>query len=173
MQWIGWINTAFSVGLVLGAWGLSKLPAKVVSARGLAVLGSLCGLGAVAYVGSTHLPIIALGGALWGLVIGLAEPALRTMLQVAAPEGYVGRVVGAAQYHRNAGELVPLAIAPAAAAAFGVQPTLIGGGVIVAIVLALSWPSAASIDRELAEQGRVVSRAATGPARVGIGDEVL
>jgi len=54
-----------------------------------------------------------------------------------------------------------------------VQPTLIGGGVIVAIVLALSWPSAASIDSELAEQGRVVLRAAAGPARVGIGDEVL
>lgn len=73
----------------------------------------------------------------------------------------------------QAGERVPLAIAPAAAAAFGVQPTLIGGGVIVAIVLALSWPSAGSINRELAEQGRVVSRAAAGPARVGIGDEAL
>jgi MFS family permease len=173
VQWIGWINTAFSIGLVAGAWGLSKLPAKVVSARGLAILGALCGLGAVAYVGTTWLPTIAIGGALWGLVIGLAEPALRTMLQVAAPEGYVGRVVGASQYHREAGELVPLAIAPAAAAAFGVQPTLIAGGVIVAIVLALSWPAAASIDRELAEQGRTVSKAASGPARVGIGDEVL
>ncbi|MDR3687242.1 MAG: MFS transporter [Coriobacteriia bacterium] len=173
VEWIGWMNTFFSFGLVLGAWGLSRLPAKVVSSRGLCVVGALCGLGAIAYVGSTQLPLIAAGAAVWGLVIGLAEPLLRTMLQVAAPEGYVGRVVGAAQYHREAGELVPLAIAPAAAAAFGVQPTLIAGGVIVAVLLLLTWPAAASIDRELAEQGLVAGRAASGPARVGIGDEVL
>jgi MFS family permease len=173
VEWIGWINTAFSVGLVVGSWALAKLPSKVLSARGVAVVGSLCGLGAIAYVGSTSLPIIALGGALWGLVIGLAEPLLRTMLQVAAPEGYVGRVVGAAMYHRSAGELIPLAIAPAIAAVIGVQPTLIAGGVLVAIVLALSYPAAASIDRELAEQGLVARHAASGPAHVGIGDEVL
>ena len=68
---------------------------------------------------------------------------------------------------------MPLAIAPAAAAAFGVQPTLIAGGVLVAIVLLLTWPVAASIDRELAEQGLVVGPTAPGPARVGIGDELL
>jgi MFS family permease len=173
VEWIGWMNTFFSFGLVFGAWGLSKLPAKVVSARGLAVLGSLCGLGAIAYVGSTQLPLIALGATIWGLVIGLAEPLLRTILQVAAPEGYVGRVVGAAQYHRSAGELVPLAIAPAFAAMFGVQPALIGGGLIVAVVLACSWPVAASIDRELAEQGLIADGTAPGPAHVGIGDELL
>jgi len=173
VEWIGWMNTFFSFGLVFGAWGLAKLPAKVVSSRGLCLVSALCGLGAIAYVGSTQLPLIAAGAAVWGLMIGLAEPLLRTMLQVAAPEGYVGRVVGAAQYHRSAGELVPLAIAPAAAAAFGVQPTLIAGGVLVAIVLLLTWPAAASIDRELAEQGLVAGRTAPGPARVGIGDELL
>jgi len=173
VEWIGWMNTFFSLGLVFGAWGLSKLPTKVISSRGLAVLGALCGLGAIAYVGSTQLPVIAAGAAAWGLVIGLAEPLLRTMLQVAAPEGYVGRVIGAAQYHRSAGELVPLAIAPAAAAAFGVQPTLIAGGVVVAIALACTWPVAASIDRELAEQGLAADRAAPGPARIGLGDELL
>ena len=173
VEWIGWINTAFSVGLVAGSWALAKLPTRIISARGLAVLGSLCGLGAVAYVGTTHLLTIALGGALWGVVIGLSEPLLRTMLQIAAPAGYVGRAVGAAQYHRNFGELVPMAIAPAAAATFGVQPTLIAGGLVVTVVLAASWPVAASIDRELAEQGVFARRLAVGPAHSGIGDEVL
>jgi MFS family permease len=173
VEWIGWMNTFFSFGLVFGAWGLSKLPAKVVSSRGLCILSALCGLGAIAYVGSTQLAVIAAGAAAWGLVIGLTEPLLRTMLQVAAPAGYVGRVVGAAQYHRSAGELVPLAIAPAAAAAFGVQTTLIAGGVIVAIVLVSTWPVAVSIDRELAAEGLAPDHIAAGPAHSGIADEML
>ena len=59
VEWIGWMNTAFSVGLISGAWLLPKLPSRLVSVRGLAVMTSLCGLGAVAYVGSTDLRIIA------------------------------------------------------------------------------------------------------------------
>jgi MFS transporter, DHA3 family, macrolide efflux protein len=173
VEWIGYINTAFSFGLIFGSWILVKLPSRILSARGVAVLGSLCGLGAIAYVGSTQLWIIALGGALWGLVIGLAEPLLRTLLQVASPEGYVGRVVGAAQYHRSAGELVPLALAPAAAAAFGVQQTLIIGGLVTCVAIASTWPIAASIDRELAENGVHIDHADPGVAHSGIADEML
>jgi hypothetical protein len=144
-----------------------------MSIRGIALMASLCGLGAVVYVGSTDLRIIAVGAAAWGIVIGVTEPLMRTVLHVASPERYVGRVVGTAQYHRNAGELVPLAIAPALAAAFGVQATLIGGGIAVALGILASWPVAASIDRELAEQGRSLGRARPSEARVGWGDEAL
>ena len=58
---------------------------------------------------------IAAGAAVWGLVIGATEPLLRTIMHLASPEGYVGRVVGTAAYHRSAGELIPLAYAPALA----------------------------------------------------------
>ncbi len=173
VEWIGWMNTAFSVGLIAGSWLLPQLPRKVVSARGLATLTILCGLGAIAYVGSTDLRLIAVGAAIWGLVIGAAEPLMRTMMHVASPEGYVGRVIGTAQYHRSAGELVPLAYAPALAAAFGVQATLIAGGVVVAAVVLASWPVAASIDRELAAEGRLLAPARRSEPRVGWGDEVL
>ena len=46
------------------------------------------------------------------------------------PEEYVGRVMGTAQVHRSAGEIVPLALAPGLAAAFGVQPVMIAGAVL-------------------------------------------
>jgi DHA3 family macrolide efflux protein-like MFS transporter len=173
VEWIGWMNTAFSVGLVAGAWGLSRLPRRVISARGLCVVGALCGLGALAYVGSKLLPVIAAGALAWGLVIGVLEPLLRTVLQMAAPEGYVGRVVGAAMYHREFGELVPLMFAPSLAVLFGVQPVLIGGGVLVAIVLAATWWHAESIDRELAAASRAPGVLAPAPAHIGIGDEIL
>lgn len=173
VEWIGWMNTAFSVGLISGAYLLPKLSSRVVSVRGLAVMTSLCGLGAVAYVGSTDLRIIAVGAALWGLAIGVTEPLMRTVLHVASPEGYVGRVVGTAQYHRNAAELVPLAFAPALAAAFGVQATLIVGGVLVALGVAVTWPIAVSIDRELAESGRSIMSPQVSEPRVGWGDETI
>ncbi|NTU70944.1 MAG: MFS transporter [Coriobacteriia bacterium] len=173
VEWIGWMNTAFSVGLITGAWLLPRLPRKLLSVRGLAVVTALCGLGGIGYVGTTDLRTIALGAAVWGLMIGVAEPLMRTVLQVASPEGYVGRVIGTAMYHRNAGELVPLAFAPALAAAFGVQATLIAGGVVVAVGVLASLPIAASIDRELAADGRSILVAHASEPHVGIGDEIL
>lgn len=173
VEWIGWMNTAFSLGLVFGAWLLPRLPGAIVSVRGLAVMTSLCGLGAVAYVGSSDLRVIACGAAVWGFVIGVTEPLMRTVLHVASPAGYVGRVVGTAQYHRNMGELIPLAYAPALAAAFGVQATLVTGGIVVAVVVLATWPIAVSIDREIALSGRELGVAKPSEARVGLGDELL
>ena len=173
VEWIGWINSAFGVGLVAGAAALPRLPARVVSARGLAVMAALTGLGSVLYVGSTDLRLIAVGAVLWGFLIGATEPLLRTLLHLSSPHEYVGRIVGTAQYHRNAGELVPLAIAPTLAVAIGVQPTLVAGGVLVAIVAVASLPIAARVDR---------TRAAAAPEKlelqrvepgVGLGDELL
>jgi MFS family permease len=173
VEWIGWMNTAFSVGLVTGAWAMPRLPGRLVSIRGLAVMTALCGLGAVAYVGSTDLRLIATGAAVWGLVIGATEPLLRTIMHLASPEGYVGRVVGTAAYHRSAGELVPLAYAPALAAAFGVQATLIAGGCVVAVGVLATWPIAASVDAERARDARLPVRAQPAEPHVGWGDEVL
>ena len=85
------------------------------------------GAGATIYVGTADLRVIAFGALFWGLVIGATEPLLRTLMQSDAPPEYVGRVMGTAQVHRSAGEIVPLALAPGLAAAFGVQPVMIAG----------------------------------------------
>jgi len=107
----------------------------------------LMGACAALYVGTSDLRVIALGAVVWGLVIGATEPLLRTLMQTDAPEEFVGRVMGTAQVHRSAGEIVPLALAPGLAAAFGVQPVMIAGAVIATIIAALTIPHAASIDR--------------------------
>ena len=116
IETIGWVNSIFGAGIGLGALALTRLPGKVTSARGLAIGVVLVGLGAVLYVGTTDLRIIAVGAFVWGAVIGGIEPLLRTLMQLDAPDEYVGRVMGTAQLHRNAGELVPLALAPGLAA---------------------------------------------------------
>lgn len=147
IEWIGYMNTVFGVGLVAGAWLLPRLPAAVVSARGASVAVAGMGLGTIGYVSTTDLRFIAAGALVWGALIGAADPLLRTLVHLDSPHDYVGRIVGTAQYHRSLGELVPLALAPGLAAAFGVQPVLIGGGIVVAVVAASSWVTASRIDR--------------------------
>jgi len=173
VEWIGWMNSAFGVGLVTGSLMLPRLPSGLRSARGLAVMAALTGAGSILYVGSTNLKLIAVGAIAWGLLIGATEPLLRTLIHVASPHEYVGRIVGTAQYHRNAGELVPLAIAPTLAVMFGVQPTLIAGGLLVTVIALLSLPIAARVDRDVTAEKLEAAEIMHAEPGVGLGDEYL
>ncbi len=148
VQWIGWMNMAYGLGLATGASLLPRLPGGFLSARGLAFLTFLTGLGTVLYVGSTDLRLIAVGALVWGAMVGALEPLLRTLLHVESPHEYVGRIVGTAQWHRSLGELMPLAFVPALAATLGIQQTLIAGGLLVAVLAVAGARTARSIDRE-------------------------
>jgi DHA3 family macrolide efflux protein-like MFS transporter len=144
---IGWMNTLFGAGLVAGAWLFTRLPSRVNSARGLAWVCAATGLGALAYVGTRLLPVVAVGAVVWGVIIGVADVLLRTRIQSASPDELVGRIAGASQMHRQAGELLPLAVAPALAAAFGVQAVLIGGGLVLTVVALMTLWEARAVDR--------------------------
>ncbi|MCE5191326.1 MAG: MFS transporter [Actinomycetia bacterium] len=166
---IGYMNSIFGVGILAGALLLQRLPKKIVSARGLCVTVVLTGLGAVAYVGTADIRAIALGAALWGIAIGVMEPLLRTLLHRDSPANMVGRITGTAQVHRQAGELLPLAFAPTLAALFGVQATLVGGGVIVAVVAFFALFEASAIDRST----RISPPAEVEMARLSATDEPI
>jgi MFS family permease len=144
---IGWMNALFGVGLVTGAWLYVRLPDRITSARGLALVCTLAGLGSLAYVGTRLLPVVAVGALTWGFVVGMADVLLRTLIHAASPDEFVGRIAGTSSVHRQAGELLPLAIAPALAASFGVQPVLIGGGLLLFVIAALSFGEARAVDR--------------------------
>jgi hypothetical protein len=105
------------------------------------------GLGAIAYTGSTHLRLVAVGVGFWGLVLGLLLPLLRTLTHYATPDGLLGRVMGVYLFHNTAGELVPLTFVPALAAVWGVQAVLVGSGVVVIAVALATLPEAHAIDR--------------------------
>ncbi len=146
---IGYMNSLFGIGILLGATALRRAPRRFICARSLAVTIAGTGLGAILYVGSADLRLIASGSLAWGFIIGILEPLIRTLIQRDAPAGLIGRITGTAQVHRQAGELVPLAFAPALAAAIGVQATLIGGGVLVALIALATLPVASAIDRSV------------------------
>ena len=164
VEWLGYMNTLFGLGLVTGAAVLPRLPDRIMSARGLALMSVFAGLGSILYVGSADLRFIAPGAFVWGLMIGAMEPLLRTMVHLDSPHQYVGRIVGTMQWHRTAGELLPLAFVPALAVTLGIQQTLIAGGVLVAIAALGSLGTASSIDRMRRENGVVSVEAEPEPA---------
>ena len=143
---LGWVNSLFGIGMVTGARIAAGLPERLRSARTLTILVAANAIGVVAYVGTGRLPIVATAGALWGLVIGTMVPLHRTLLQINAPETMVGRVMGVNQMHSEGGHLIPLTFAPALAAVFGVQNTLISSGLVVLVSAALFWPVARRLD---------------------------
>lgn len=155
IETIGWMNSLFGAGFIIGAWLLPRLPRKVLSARGLASLSSLVGVGAILYVGWTDLRVIASGAFVWALIVGILEPLLRTLMHRDTPRPLVGRVMGVSEVHRRGGELIPLAIAPALAGAIGVQPTLISFAILASLIAAGSLVEARAIDRAAEQRGAV------------------
>jgi len=148
---MGWMNAIVGVGFLVGAALLPRLPHKTISAQGLALVVALVGFGTVLYIGWDDLRIIAAGGFVWALFIGILEPLLRTLLQRDAPPDKVGRVMGTAEVAHRVGEILPLAIAPGLAALFGVQAVLIAGGLVASFAALLSFGEARTIDRENAK----------------------
>jgi MFS family permease len=149
---MSWMNAIVGAGFMIGAVLLTRLPRSIISARGLALTVALVGLGVVLYVGWPDLRVIAVGGFVWALVIGVLEPQLRTLLQRDAPPDRVGRVIGTAEVAHRVGELLPLAIAPGLAGLFGVQAVLIGGGLVSTAIAVLTIGEARAIDRENADK---------------------
>lgn len=142
----------FGLGMLVGASMLPRLRASVISARGLAVAVTLSGLGSILYVGTADLRVVYVGALVWGSVIGLLEPLLRTLIHRDSPLEAVGRVVGTAETHRRLGELLPLAVAPFVASLIGVQGTMIVGALLASLIALLSLGEARAIDRELGER---------------------
>jgi len=169
IEGMAWMNSIFGVGFIVGAALLPRLPRKIISARGLAIMVALTGVGTFLYVGTPDLRIIAFGAFVWSMVIGVMEPLLRTLLHRDTPPHALGRVMGTAEVHRRTGEIVPLGFAPALASAFGVQVVLIAGGLVATTVALLSWGEASAIDRENTLKGV----ADVEPERLRVSDEPI
>lgn len=147
IETLGWVNSIFGFGLVGGTWVASRLSAKYRTARSLATVVMATGLGSIMYVGTDKLAVVVVAGVVWGSIIGLMAPLHRTLIQLNSPDEFVGRITGVTHVHSEVGHLLPLAVAPLLAAHFGIQRTLIGAGLAVALVAVLSLPAALRLDR--------------------------
>lgn len=144
---IGWVNSVFGVGLVAGSIWAERTAGRrygYVVAVGLTITS---GLASLVYVGSSQLAIVVVGAVVWSVPIGALLPQLRTLAQRATRPGLVGRVMGAIAMQQNAAAVVPIAFAPALAAAVGVQAVLVGSGLFVALLAPLFIADARRLDR--------------------------
>ena len=144
---LGWVNTVFGLGLVAGAVSLGRLPDGLVSARGLALLTALNGGAALLYVGTGNLAVVLVGAVVWGSMIGLLVPVIRTLLHLNSPEEMVGRITGVGELHHQAGELLPLAMVAPLAAWLGVQTVLVVSALVVLALAVIAFGEGAAVDR--------------------------
>ncbi|MPZ72386.1 MAG: MFS transporter [Nitriliruptorales bacterium] len=144
---IGVVNAIFGVGLALGATLMGRYARRLVTVRNATILTAAAGAGAVAYSGTSSLVIVSAGGFAWGLILGALLPVMRTLLQAVTPGYLQGRVMGVWSTNNTVGEMLPLLMVPALAAAAGVQAVLVGSGLLVFVTGMLCIPKAGSIDR--------------------------
>ena len=144
---LGWVNTVFGIGVVIGSVLLGRLPQRYLGARA-AVLGALgSGVGAVIYTSTADLRVVVVGAVYWGVVLGVTFPLVRTLIHLDTPEHLIGRVMGTTNVSSQVGELLPLTFVPVLAASFGIQPVLVGSGVCLIVAAMLAYPEGMRIDR--------------------------
>jgi MFS transporter, DHA3 family, macrolide efflux protein len=143
---LGYVNAVFGAGMAVGAIVLDRSAGRLTATRTVVILTAAGGIGALIYVGTDSLAVVVVGAVVWGLVLGLLLPLLRTLTHLHTPEGYLGRVTGVFNVHHSAGELLPLAIAPVLAGVLGVQGVLVGMGVVLLALAPLAWRPARRID---------------------------
>lgn len=143
---IGVVNAILGLGLVAGTVAASGLPDHRRSAATLLWLLAANGVGAIIYIGTRNFAVVIAGGVVWGVVIGLFLPLVRTLIHLNSPDDMVGRVMGTTTVHSEAAKLIPLLVAPALAATVGVQPPMIVGGAILVVIAVASMGVARNLD---------------------------
>ena len=144
---IGYVNSVFGAGMFVGSVLLAR---GVVRARfrTALLLSMLTGFGSIIYVGSSSITIVLVGAVAWSIPLGMLLPVLRTLAQQASPAGFTGRVMGAIAMQQNLTSVLPAAVTPTLAGAFGVQGVLIAGGMVPILAVPLLWHRITAHDRE-------------------------
>jgi len=144
---LGWVNTVFGGGVVIGSILLGRLSRRYVCARAALVGAVGSGVGAIVYTGTADLRVVVVGAIYWGIVLGVMFPMVRTLIQLATPDHLIGRVMGTTNVSSQLGELLPLTFVPALAASFGIQPVLVGSGVGLTMAALLAYREGVRVDR--------------------------
>jgi MFS transporter, DHA3 family, macrolide efflux protein len=150
---LGWVNTVFGAGVIIGSILLGRAPQRFLCARTALVGAAGSGIGAIVYTGTDDLRVVVVGAVYWGVVLGVMFPMVRTLIQLGTPDHLIGRVMGTTNVSSQVGELVPLTFVPALAASFGIQPVLVGSGICLMLAAVIGYPEAIRVDR-LETRGR-------------------
>ncbi len=145
---LGWLNSLFGVGILAGTLVLNAFTKRFARLAVAVGLTTLAGTGALVYVGTDSITVVGVGAVYWGFLIGILFPLLRILLQRQARPAMVGRVMGLFEISQQAGEMIPLVVAPLLVLVFPVQPVLVGSGFVIVLVAPLFLRRARELDAE-------------------------
>jgi predicted MFS family arabinose efflux permease len=144
---VGYVNAVFGVGLLVGSLALERAARHRLGFRWLVALTTVTGLGGVLYVVSSSLAVVVIGAVVWSIPLGASLPLSRALAQRHADPAYVGRTMGAFGTVGSGAALLPLAVAPALAAAAGLQTVLIVSAALAVVGAPVALAHAAGLDR--------------------------
>ncbi|MGF1599053.1 MAG: MFS transporter [Acidimicrobiales bacterium] len=147
VETLGYVNAVYGLGLLVGSLALHRAGARAGRFRVLAILTVWSGLGGMLYVASPALPVIVVGALVWSIPVGALFPLARTLAQRFTPATHVGRVMGALGLVISGLPILPVVVAPALAAAFGLQAVLIGSSALAVLGVPFVWSAVVRLDR--------------------------
>jgi MFS transporter, DHA3 family, macrolide efflux protein len=127
------LQTAFGVGLVGTGTALPSLRRYLESTSRMGPVIFTAGVAAAIYAATPVLAVTFAASAAWGACVALFSAPSRTLLLQQTPAEVHGRVLGAWQAANSLGQLLP-ALAFPVLAGIGTQASLIGCGVLLAVV---------------------------------------
>jgi len=148
--WVGYLNSAFGIGGLVGAVLTVALVARQKLASDFALGTLLWGIPLI-LTGLFPNEVTALVlFAVIGIGDTLVEVAAPTLLQRAVPDEVLGRVFGAIESMIIGAMGIGAVAAPALVSWIGVRGALIASGAVLPVLGLLSWPRLGAIDRAYA-----------------------
>lgn len=132
--WMGILSAVSGFGMAIGSYIFTKIPARKIDIPLLLATLVFVGIGSMIYVGTNILVVAIAGQFINGLAWGFMEPTQAILVQERTPMTHLGRVMGFVRLGLNSAGVIPLAVAPFLAEAFGVQRVLFGASCIIALV---------------------------------------
>ena len=133
-SWMGWLSALSGVGGIAGALLAGALPPRFIHVCSLLVVLAITGVGSLVYVGTPYVAAACAGQLVLGAAFSAFGPIKDTLVQMHTPLASIGRVNAAMGAGYNMAGVVPLLCAPVLARIFGVQGTLVGAALAVAVV---------------------------------------
>jgi hypothetical protein len=147
---IGYLNSAIGVGGLVGGIAAVALVAhpRIASGFGLGLALAGAPVALIAVVEQTALVLVLLG--LVGLGITIVDVAGLTILQRAAPDEVLSRVMGVVQSIFVGTLALGAILAPALIEIIGNRGALVASGALLPLVALLAWPRLRGLDESLA-----------------------
>jgi DHA3 family macrolide efflux protein-like MFS transporter len=134
---LGFLQSAFGIGLILATVALPRLGDRVVSVKAVSYSILASGAAAMLYV-ATHILAVSMAGVfIWGVAVGFFISPTQTLLQRATPPETHGRVMSLTSLVDGLGGLVSIPLSGALVGAVGIART----GAVVGVLLAATGVS--------------------------------